>query len=139
MEIDKIFKKLQLHRAKKGLIINPPAEFLPVLTDFSFDLEPIEERYDYIHIFATERTDLEQHAGQFASLLTHDGFFWLSYPKGSGNIKTNIKRDTTTQAFVLAKLRPVTQVSIDANWSAIRGRHDDLVKKKTDRWERLSS
>jgi hypothetical protein len=44
---------------------------------------------------------------------------WIAYPKGG---RADINRDTLWPMFVALRLRPITQVSIDDTWSALRFR-----------------
>ena len=59
-----------------------------------------------------------------------DGLLWLSYPEKSSKVKTDLTRDVLWALVEPAGWRPVTQVSIDEVWSAMRFRPVDLVKKK---------
>jgi hypothetical protein len=47
---------------------------------------------------------------------------WASYPKRSAKVATDLTRDHGWEAFATADWRPVTQVSIDDVWSALRFR-----------------
>ena len=50
------------------------------------------------------------------------GPLWASYPKRSAKVATDLTRDHGWEAFSSAGWRPVTQVSIDDVWSALRFR-----------------
>jgi len=54
--------------------------------------------------------------------LKYDGLLWISYPKRSSKVETDLTRDRGWEVMTEAGLRPVTQVSIDALWSALRFR-----------------
>ena len=59
-----------------------------------------------------------------------DGLLWVSYPKGSSGVETDLNRDILWEKLLSKGIRPVTQVSIDKVWSAIRFRPTDQVGKK---------
>jgi hypothetical protein len=60
----------------------------------------------------------------------YDCVFWASYPKGTGKIKSDIKRETVWKAFELIGQEAVTQVAIDDTWSVLRARPYDKVGTK---------
>ena len=126
MQQEQIFKKLRLDSGKKILIINAPAEYKEMLNGVSFDEKPISENYDFVQVFATKQVELEQLVKEVGHAGKHDCLFWACYPKGTGSIKSDIKRETVWVAFDLIGLRPVTQIAIDDTWSALRGRPADL-------------
>jgi uncharacterized protein YbdZ (MbtH family) len=54
---------------------------------------------------------------------------WVSYPKKSSKVKTDISRDAGWEIMAENSLRPVTQVSIDKTWSALRFRPVEQIGK----------
>lgn len=59
------------------------------------------------------------------------GHLWFAYPKLSGKIKTDITRDKGWAVLEAYTLMPVTQIAIDATWSALRFRRRHEIKKLT--------
>jgi hypothetical protein len=53
---------------------------------------------------------------------------WFAYPKKTGSIRTDISRDSGWEPLAAAGLLPVTQISIDDTWSALRFRYRDEIK-----------
>jgi hypothetical protein len=132
MNAPDIFKKLKFDESKKTLIINAPIEYERLLTGVDFDKEYNSlnaATYDFIQIFATSQSELENIVTQVFSSGKYDCLFWLCYPKGGGKIKSDIKRETVWKAFEIANLRPVSQIAIDETWSALRGRPFEKVGK----------
>ena len=56
---------------------------------------------------------------------------WFAYPKKTGAIQTDITRDHGWAPLAAADLLPVTQVAIDATWSALRFRYRDEIPTLT--------
>lgn len=118
---ERIRKKLFLHKASRPLFVNIPKEVKELLgVDINQDAPKGE--YDYVHLFATRQEELMELAKANVNYAEHDALFWLSYPKLSGKIKSDIKRETTWEVFEAIGMRPVAQVSINETWSALRGR-----------------
>jgi hypothetical protein len=133
MNIKDIQRKLKLDKAGKILVINMPAGFELVLEGLNADLrldEKLTGKYDFVQVFATKQSELEQLVKEVKDAGKYDCLFWISYPKGGGKIKSDIKRDTTWAAFALIGLRPVAQIAIDETWSALRGRPGTLEAGK---------
>ncbi|HSR31169.1 MAG TPA: hypothetical protein VLY63_11445, partial [Anaerolineae bacterium] len=61
--------------------------------------------------------------------VVHDGLLWISYPKKSSKVTTDLTRDVGWDVVAEAGLRPVTQVSINDTWSALRFRPVERVGK----------
>jgi hypothetical protein len=61
--------------------------------------------------------------------VTYEGFLWISYPERSAKVETDIIRDKSWDVILRAGLRPVTQVSIDGAWSALRFRQTEQIGK----------
>jgi hypothetical protein len=88
-----------------------------------------EGDYDFVHFFV-------QDSGEFASLglpaieaVRYDGLLWISYPRPSSKVETDLSRDVMWELVADMALRPVAQVSIDPVWSALRFRPSDEVGK----------
>jgi len=54
---------------------------------------------------------------------------WISYPKRSSKVETDITRDVGWDVVYKAGLEGVTQIAIDDTWSALRFRPADRVGK----------
>jgi hypothetical protein len=132
MNSPEIIKKLRLDKATKRLIVNAPKEYLEILKGVEFDtkLEKKNEgQYDFVQVFATTQKELEKMVVQVRKAGIKDCLFWASYPKGTGKIKSDIKRDTVWIAFDLIGLQAVSQIAIDDTWSALRARPKEMVGK----------
>ena len=91
--------------------------------------EPSGE-FDFAHLFAEDRDELEQLIDQVLQAIKYDAILWISYPKGSSGVKTDLNRGKIWEALAWKTLawktladkgiRPVMQVSIDEVWSAMR-------------------
>jgi hypothetical protein len=56
---------------------------------------------------------------------------WFAYPKKSGRIPATISRDNGWEALAARDFLPVTQIAIDANWSALRFRPRSEIGRLT--------
>jgi hypothetical protein len=129
---DEIFKKLRLDPSKTLLIVNSPPEYSSLLEGIKFDehiQKTREGKYDFVQIFATTQAELEKIVKSVEKAGKNDCLFWACYPKGTGKIKSDIKRETVWIAFELIGLQAVSQIAIDDTWSALRARPKEAVGK----------
>lgn len=130
MEASAIFKKLRLNDTGALLIINAPAEYTAILKDMVYDTSAeAGKKYDFVQVFATRQEELESLCAAVKDAGKYDCLFWACYPKGTGKIKSDIKRETVWIALELAGVQAVTQIAIDDTWSALRGRPSTMVGK----------
>ena len=61
--------------------------------------------------------------------IAFDGLLWISYPKRSSKIDSDLSRDDMWELYIDESLRPVSQISIDETWSAVRFRPTEKVGK----------
>ncbi len=129
---DKLLKKLRFAADQKALIISAPESFRRRLEGVKYDETYTHAQagtYDYVQIFAKQQADMEALLHQVASAGKFDCLFWACYPKLSGAVKSDMKRETVWKAMETIGLRPVSQVSIDDTWSAMRARPPEVVGK----------
>lgn len=132
MNPELIFKKLRLLPQQQKLIVNAPAEFLALLGDGPYDTQIMPDKmgaYDFIIAFGTTKQELEKHLQSVAAAGTYDCLFWACYPKGTGKIKSDLKRDVVWRLVDQIELQCVTQIAIDETWSALRARPAAAVGK----------
>src|SRR5262249_41942485 len=110
-----------------------PALLLPLpegasVTTVSGDEAAGEGGYDAVHLFVRDRGDLDRRAPTALAAAGRNGLLWIAYPKGGARAGTDLNRDRLRVSVEEAHgWTAVTQVAIDADWSALRFRPVDLV------------
>ncbi len=90
-------------------------------------------------IFVTRQSEIDTLIPQIAPGLAGDAVLWMCYPKKtSKNYKCNFNRDTGWQLLGDYSLEPVRMVAIDEDWSALRFRKVEYIKKMTRNFGALS-
>jgi len=123
-----------MHTANSFLVVGIPDELRPLLESFPVHFEPDRAKkgsYDFIQIYAMSQADLEQKAREVIGFGKYDCLFWACYPKLTGKIKSDIKRETVWEVFSLIGLEAVSQISINTTWSALRARPLQEIKTRT--------
>ena len=120
---------------------HPPASFEAELRGVEV-LRRIEASVplEFALIFVTQRAEIDRYAKALAEKLVGDVVLWFAYPKGSSKrYQCEFNRDTGWAAIGVAGFESVRQVAIDEDWSALRFRRTEYVKKLTRDASRMSS
>jgi hypothetical protein len=129
-------KRLRIQPGQRLLILNAPDGYLEELEPLPADVEledSPEGKFDFVHLFVRDWADLERLGPVAIEAVKYDGLLWLSYPKRSSKVKTDLTRDKGWDILAGAGLRPVTQVSVNDIWSALRWRPVELVGRYRER------
>ena len=128
--MDKLLNKLRVKDESKILILNAPSGYLKLFCDYNVDVNiDLKSKYDFIQNFEMEYSNAEKIAENLISVLKDDGLLWLCYPKGSSKkYKSDINRNKSWGLYAAFEFEPVSQVSIDDDWSSIRYRNVDKIK-----------
>jgi hypothetical protein len=123
-----LIKKLGIKPKHRVLILNAPEGYAEQIgTLLPADVELVKSpasaaNSDVVLQFVGNKADVEQNTPLAIRMVKPGGLLWLSYPKQSSKVPTDINRDILWKIFPDSEWRPVTQISIDEVWSALRFR-----------------
>ncbi len=131
-----LFKKLNLKETHKEIVVlNAPESFNDELNQLSSDTQVFNtidavDTVEFCLAFCYEASDIESTIQSIADKLKGDVVLWFCYAKKSSKkYKTDISRDNGWQVLSSHELEGVRLVSIDNDWSALRFRRVDFIKK----------
>lgn len=75
---------------------------------------------DAAHIFVTSRGELEAKLHQLMSLLDPAGMIWVSWPKKSSRVPTDITEDVIRDVCLPMGLVDVKVCAVDETWSGLK-------------------
>jgi hypothetical protein len=75
---------------------------------------------DIIQFFTKIRAELKANFPSLIQALKDGGSLWVTYPKGSSKVETDINRDIIWKIGEGFGLKPVAMIAIDAVWAALR-------------------
>ncbi|NNC36274.1 MAG: DUF3052 domain-containing protein [Hyphomonadaceae bacterium] len=81
---------------------------------------PAPESIDFIHIFGHSFEQLEKHYPPLKQALKKNGLMWISWPKKSSKIESNITRESLRSYVLDRGLVDVKVCAIDDDWSALK-------------------
>jgi hypothetical protein len=123
-----LIKKLGIKPKQRLIILNAPEGFsekigtlLPAEVEL-FNSPSSGTHFDIVIQFVRNKSEVEKDTAIAIGMVKPGGRLWLSYPKQSSKVPTDINRDILWKIFPDSEWRPVTQISIDEIWSALRFR-----------------
>jgi hypothetical protein len=116
-----LVKKLKLKPGQRAAIVNAPNGYLGQLQSLPEGVELSETltgAFDWVQVFVRNKAELDGAVPELVAALKPESLLWISFPKGSSKIQTDLTRDTGWDALQAADLKWVTLISVDATWSA---------------------
>jgi len=135
-----VSKKLHIKPNTKWLFYTPPDNYLSVLEPLpegstaAFDPEGA---FDGIQLFVRNSDELKAGLVVIHPLLKIDTILWVTYPKKSSGIPSDLEMMGNWDEPAKYGLRPVATAAIDETWTAIRLRREGLPKVSEFRNEAL--
>ena len=124
MSLKTVAQKLQVREGQRLLVSNPPTGYMEELSkqlpQSVAVLKSTNSNSDIIQVFTTSNNQLRDQLGKLKRLLGPKGILWVTYPKQTSKIKTNINRDIIRKEAENFGLEAVAIFSLDNDWSALR-------------------
>ena len=113
-----IAKKMKLKPNLKAAVINAPENYVDMLKHDTALSLTLRGKFDWIQIFVRNKADLEALAAKAAKALRPESMLWISFPKGSSKIQTDLTRDKGWEILQKLDLKWINLVSVNETWSA---------------------
>ena len=105
----------------RSLLALPPDLQVEWLTHPKSDIE-------FVHLFATSASELKAKLKSYRTKIVSDGMVWVSWPKKSSGVKTDITEDTIREVALPMGLVDIKVCAVDEVWSGLK-----LVIRKEER------
>jgi hypothetical protein len=118
-----VAQKLHIRNNFTVLLINEPKGYRDILGELPQDITVLIEpkgQADLIQVFLISREELAAQLARLKPAVKPNGLLWVTYPKGTSEIKADINRDIIWKYADSIGLKAVAMVSIDQTWSAMR-------------------
>ncbi|MEM1336349.1 MAG: DUF3052 domain-containing protein [Bacteroidota bacterium] len=117
-------KKLGIKPGFQLWIKNPPVPYTSFFNALPDDVTILDNAkkatVDFVHLFCTTYAELEVCALECKSLLKKTGMLWVSWPKGSSKIPTDLKRDPIREYLLKVGLVDVKVAAVNEDWSGLK-------------------
>jgi len=111
-------KKMKLKAGARAAVINAPANYVDELRHDTAMSPTLNGKFDWIQIFVKSKAELEAQAPKAAKALKPESLLWISFPKGTSRIQTDLTRDKGWEILQKLDLKWITLISVNAMWSA---------------------
>lgn len=127
-------KKLGIKEGSRIYLSGAPENFLQLVAPLPAGVEMvrrIDGATDIAHIFSTSRAQLKDALTAVLARLKPDGAIWISWPKKSSGVRTDITEDTVREVALPMGLVDIKVCAVDEIWSGLK-----LVLRKQNRSQR---
>jgi hypothetical protein len=114
-------KKMRLQPGVRAAVINAPEGYLKehgALPASVRVADKLSGKLDWVQVFVKDKAELTKLLPRVVRALGPEGLLWISFPKGSSKIQTDLTRDEGWEALEHADLKWVTLISVNETWSA---------------------
>ena len=116
-----LLKKMKLKPGQRAAIIGAPDAYLEALQPLPADVELAQDlvgMFDWIQLFVKTQAELAQVIANVRAVLKPASTLWITFPKGSSKIQTDLTRDKGWDALQPIDLKWITLISVNETWSA---------------------
>ena len=116
-------QKLGIKAGQKVVTIGAPAGYrkllalLPEKVSFTTEVKPGAA---FAHLFVSERKVLEKELKRLRKLIADTGTLWISWPKKSSGVATDITEDTIREVALPLGFVDVKVCAVDETWSGLK-------------------
>lgn len=118
-----LIKKLGLKADFKAASLNVPPDYWEILGELPPGLtiaKTLSDPLDFIHYFTTSRETLAAEFPLLKQTLTPTGMLWISWPKRSAKVPTDLTEDIIRAIGLENGLVDVKVAAIDEVWSGLK-------------------
>jgi len=122
--------KLGIKEGFRILVLNAPRDYtsmlkLPQGVTLARELKG---PFEFMHFFTKSRNDLETRFPCLKRELVKTGMLWISWPKGSSGVKTELNEGAVREVGLKNGLVDIKVCAVDEVWSGLK-----FVYRKSDR------
>lgn len=115
-------KKLGIKAGNNIRLVNAPADYFGLFTDLPADIIINEgkQKNDLIHFFTKESKELNKLLPKLKNEITSNGMIWVSWPKKSAKIATDVSENMIRDLALSIGLVDVKVCAVDDIWSGLK-------------------
>lgn len=128
-----LHRKLGLKEGTRYVVLGGPENYAEMLGELPAGLE-LQQRHtkttNLVHLFVSKREDLARHLASLRSELNPEAAVWVSWPKKSSKVPTEVTEDTIREFALPLGFVDVKVCAVSDVWSGLK-----LVVRKALRAE----
>ena len=121
-------KKLGIKAGFRVLLVRAPEDVRAELNQVLAECKVEESGLDFAMLFSASRAELEKEIARMAKLLAPAGMLWVSWPKKSSGVATDLNDNVVRETGLATGLVDVKVCAVTAVWSGLK-----FVRRVRDR------
>jgi len=116
-------QKLGIEAGFRVYVENGPSDYPGLLAPLPDDVVFLRRpagKVDLIHLFAREAKGLADKLSDYRQKIAEDGMIWVSWPKKSAKVPTDLTEDTVRELALPLGLVDIKVCAVDAVWSGLK-------------------
>ena len=120
-----LWKKLGYKAGVSAYVEGEPSNYISLLTTLPADvvvtwLPRAKSDMEFVHLFATSASQLKSKLESVRKRIVPGGVIWVSWPKKSSGVTSDITEDTTRDLALPMGLVDVKVCAVDEVWSGLK-------------------
>lgn len=118
-----LVEKLGIKPGANIIILHAPDEYDTTLGELPADVNvasALGSQLDFIQFFTKEREELAANFPALKQALMHDGQLWISWPKKSAKVPTDLDENIIRDIGLQNGLVDVKVIAVDEVWSGLK-------------------
>ncbi len=119
-----LLKKLGVKPGYVMLVLNEPNDYWkwlsPLPENIAVKEKPSSGGCDFIHLFVKEKKVYEKEVLRCRKSLKQDGMIWVSWPKKSSGVVTDMNEDVIRDFALKNSLVDIKVCAVDEVWSGLK-------------------
>jgi hypothetical protein len=116
-------KKLGIKQGFQIMLVNEPEYYFDLFTDLPLNLDFEDDpgsKKDLIHFFTKQKDEYFKRLPFLKDQIKPNGMIWVSWPKKSSKIITDITEDTIRNFAIKTGLVDIKVCAVDEIWSGLK-------------------
>lgn len=116
-------KKLGIKPGHKVRLVNVPAHYFDLFADWPENVTVLKDQVtkkNLVHYFTKNAKDLADDIASLQSEIEANGIIWISWPKKSSKVPTDITEDTVRALALINGLVDIKVCAVDEVWSGLK-------------------
>ena len=118
-----LVEKVGIKEGFRVAILGGPPKYAHTLGKLPNGVKPASElrgTQDFIHFFTKSRRELEHTFPALKSGLAQDGMLWISWPKASAGLETDLNENLVRDVGLRNQMVDVKVCAVDEIWSGLK-------------------
>ena len=116
-------KKLGIKETSRAKTRNAPDNYLQLVTPHPINVsisDRIRKDIDIFYFFTRSRSELSSSLPKMMSMIRQNGMVWVSWPKKTSGVKTDVTEGVFRKAALPLGLVDVKVCAVDETWSGLK-------------------